>query len=316
VGGGVLVLGVAAAVAIPLQLHLASTDAASAGAEPPAVGAPAEPADGGAPFELPAPVEVPATVVPPAAARPEHARQAPPAPAAAPAASGWTLRWSPEARRDGLKAFEGVEDDRKDSHRGARHISVQGNNFRFDMHRGDRDGSDRQRNEVKGMRAGSSTLTIAKGQTWRITYSMFIPSSLKATTSFTHIMQTKMPGNGTAPIMVMSLRKHAGTPTIELKATSRNGMVGSTNLAPLQNTWIDTEVEFTSDDAPRGRIRWVLKRGGTTVLDVQKSGIDTWLGDRVRPKWGIYRSLNDAGAIQDTHLLLTNLKAYQRTGTG
>ncbi|GAA3466048.1 hypothetical protein GCM10018965_006000 [Nonomuraea roseola] len=38
-------------------------------------------------------------------------------------------------------------------------------------------------------------------------WSMYIPSSLKATTSFTHIMQTKMPGTGTGPITVTSLRR-------------------------------------------------------------------------------------------------------------
>jgi hypothetical protein len=230
------------------------------------------------------------------------------------AAPTWTLRWSPQASKDGLKAFEGIEDDRKDSHGRTTHIAAQGNHFRFDMHKRDRDGSDRQRSEVKGMKAGGTNLTIGKGQTWRITYSMFIPSSLKATKSFTHIMQTKMPGSGTAPIMVMSLRMHGSTPKIELKATAGNGMVGATNLAPLQNAWVDVEVEFTSDDAPRGRIRWVLRKGGTTVLDVTKTGVDTWMGDRVRPKWGIYRSLGDSAAIQDTHLLLANFKGYQRTG--
>jgi hypothetical protein len=294
-------------VIVPVYLHNAATETAAAG-EPartqparrqpaqqaPATQAPARPAEGaGKAAPVPAPDRVPA----PASAAP-----------------GWTLRWSPLLAKSGLAAFEGVEDDRKGSHRSATHIRVQGTTVRFDIHRGDRDGSDRQRSEVKGMRAGGTNLTIAKGQTWRITYSMFIPSSLKATSSFTHIMQTKMPGNGTSPIMVMSLRKHGNTPKIELKATAGDGMVGSTDLAPLQNTWIDVETEFTSDDAPRGRIRWVIRKGGVTVLDRTRTGLDTWLGDRVRPKWGIYRSLKDSAAIQDTYLLLASIKAYQRTG--
>jgi chitosanase len=146
---------------------------------------------------------------------------------------------------------------------------------------------------------------------------MFIPSSLKATTTFTHIMQTKMPGNGTAPIMVMSLRRHGNTPKIELKVFSSNTLIGAADLAPLQNAWVDTEVEFTSDDAPRGHVRWVLRKGASTVLDVEKSRVDTWLGDRVRPKWGIYRSLGDrSGALQNTYLLLTRMRAYQLVGAG
>ena len=35
-------------------------------------------------------------------------------------------------------------------------------------------------------------------------------------------------------------------------------------------------------------------------------------GDRVRPKWGIYRSVQSASAdIIDTHLLFRNYKAYR-----
>jgi hypothetical protein len=71
----------------------------------------------------------------------------------------------------------------------------------------DRDGDDRQRNEVKGMRVDGRNLEIGKGQTWRFTYKMFIPDSLRATTSFTHIMQMKKPGQGSAPILTLDLRR-------------------------------------------------------------------------------------------------------------
>ncbi|WP_222853703.1 hypothetical protein [Fodinicola acaciae] len=139
------------------------------------------------------------------------------------AAPTWTLRWSPEASRDGLKAFETVEDDRANSHpAGHPHIFVEGNNFRFNMHTVDRDTStDRQRQEVTGNRTGGSYLQWKPGQTWRVTYSMFIPTSLKATTTFTHIMQMKQPGTGSAPIIVQSLRRNGSTPTIELKLSRR-----------------------------------------------------------------------------------------------
>jgi hypothetical protein len=230
--------------------------------------------------------------------------------------AAWQLRWSPEAGRDGLSVFEGLEDDRANSHPAAKpHIRVEGNNFRFNMHMVDRDSStDRQRHETKGMRqpAGGSQLNLLNGQTWRFTQSLFIPSSLKATTTFTHIMQTKSPGSGTAPITVMSLRRIGSTPKIEFKVFESNTTVGAVNLAPLQNKWIDMELELKIGDGTSGRIRWVLRDGSTTVIDTAKSGVDTWLGDRVRPKWGIYRSLGDSsGSLQDCYLLYSNMRAYQ-----
>src|SRR6266542_4231108 len=155
-----------------------------------------------------------ALLVQPAATPAPHAAQLP----SAQATPTWQLRWAPQASTDGLGAFEGVEDDRANSHpAGQPHIFVENNNFRFNMHMVDRDFStDRQRQEVKGMHAGGQDLILLEGQTWRFTQSMFIPGSLKATTTFTHIMQMKMPGTDTLPILTLSLQRVNGVAKIQL----------------------------------------------------------------------------------------------------
>ncbi len=236
-------------------------------------------------------------------------------PGAAHAAS-WQQKWAPMARRDGLGAFETVEDDRADSHpAGQPHIRTEGDNWRFTMHRADRDTStDRQRQEVTGLRNGSGAdyLTWGSGQTWRVTYSMYIPSSLKATTPFTHILQMKQPGNGTSPIVVQSLRRVNGRQTIELRLPVDDILVGRTDLDPLHDRWTDVDFQIKVGNGSAGSVRWILKSGGATVVDASKTGVDTFLADRVRPKWGVYRSLGDtSGSLQDTYLLLTGLRGYQ-----
>ncbi|MEV8427660.1 Tat pathway signal sequence domain protein [Streptomyces chartreusis] len=236
-------------------------------------------------------------------------------PAAQPArAASWQLKWSPSAS-GGLGAFETIEDDRADSHPGGQpHIYATGNNWRFNMHMSDRDTStDRQRQEVTGLRTSSSSyLKWTSGQTWRITYSMYIPSSLKATTGFTHIMQMKQPGTGSSPIVVQSLRRVNGVQTIELKLFDSDTLVGRTDLEPLHDKWTDVDFQIKVGNGSAGSVRWILKSGGTTVIDKSKTGVDTFLADRVRPKWGIYRSLGDtSGSLQDCHLLLTDLRGYQ-----
>ncbi|WP_030560905.1 hypothetical protein [Streptomyces aureocirculatus] len=235
-----------------------------------------------------------------------------PAPPAAPAA--WQLRWSPSARDVGLRAFETLEDDRAHSHPSAGpHITTDGDNFRFTMHTVDRDThEDRQRQEVTGCRTGDSFLKWHKGQTWRITYRMFLPSSLRATTSFTHIMQMKQPGPGTSPLVVQSLRRVDGRQTIELKVFGGDILVGRTDLEPLHDTWTDVDFRIKIGDGSSGSVRWILKSGGATVVDKSRTGVDTFLADRVRPKWGIYRSLGDtSGSLKNTYLLLTALRGYQ-----
>jgi Carbohydrate binding module (family 6) len=240
------------------------------------------------------------------------ARPGGPLGAAPAAAATWQLRWAPEANIQGLAAFEGVEDDRANSHpAGQPHIYVSGNDYRFNMHLVDRDTmTDRQRQEVKGMVWDGAYLILAKGETWKLAHRMFIPGSLKATTTFTHIMQTKAPGTDTLPMITMSLRRHDGVQKIELVVSGVN--IGMADLVPLQNKWIDVELEMTIGDSDTGRVRWVLRDGGTTVIDVTRSGVDTWLQDRVRPKWGIYRSLGDtSGSLQDCYLLINTMRAYK-----
>ncbi|SHI23989.1 Tat pathway signal sequence domain protein [Streptomyces sp. 3214.6] len=231
-------------------------------------------------------------------------------------AASWQQKWAPSASSDGLGAFETIEDDRADSHPAARpHIFATGNNWRFNMHTVDRDTStDRQRQEVTGLRngGGSNYLKWTSGQTWRLTYSMYIPSSLKATTAFTHIMQMKQPGAGSSPIVVQSLRRVNGVQTIELKVIEGDVLVGRTNLDPLHDKWTDVDFQIKIGNGSSGTVRWILKSGSTTVIDASKTGVDTFLADRVRPKWGIYRSLGDtSGSLQDCYLLLTNLRGYQ-----
>ncbi|WP_433453881.1 heparin lyase I family protein [Streptomyces sp. CA-142005] len=236
-------------------------------------------------------------------------------PATAAHAASWQLKWSPSARTDGLGAFETVEDDRAHSHpAGHPHIHATGDNWRFDIHTVDRDTStDRQRQEVTGLRTGAdSYLKWTEGQTWRVTYSMYIPSTLKATTTFTHITQMKQPGTGTSPIVVQSLRRVNGKQTIELRLATDDILVGRTNLDPLHDKWTDVDFQIKVGNGSAGSVRWILKSGSTTVIDKSRSGVDTFLADRVRPKWGIYRSLGDtSGSLQDTYLLLTNLRGYQ-----
>jgi hypothetical protein len=216
--------------------------------------------------------------------------------------------WTPNPRTDGLRMFENLEDDRAKSHAGVKHITIQGDTVRFDMHLRDRDTSDdRQRNEAVGMRQGGKQLNMRNGETWKLSWELFIPTSLRATKSFTHIHQLKMPGVGSAPIFVMSLRLRGGTPTIETQVAHKGVHIGHVDLAPLQNKWIKTEFEFRIGN--NGRVRWVLRDGSRTVIDVSRSGVDLFMADRVRPKWGIYRSLNDQANLRDCHLLLRNMRA-------
>jgi hypothetical protein len=226
-------------------------------------------------------------------------------------AAAWQLRWSPNPATDGLNAFEGLEDDRANSHSGVKHIYVEGDHYRFDMHTRDRDGSDRQRNESKGMRSGGTTLKINKDTTWRLSYQAFWPSSLTATTKFSHIMQMKVQDVG-GPLWTLTPRAKS-KPTLTILTLKDNDantehIVG--DYAPLQNKWIDVEFEFKASNSG-GYLAWTFKEGSTVRGSGRTTNVDLWRDKNyLRPKWGIYRSIESSG-LQNTYQLIRNYKAYQ-----
>jgi hypothetical protein len=228
------------------------------------------------------------------------------------AITAFRLRWNPDPGKDGLRAFVGVEDDRADSHPGVTHIFAEPSQYRFVMHRSDRDGSDRQRQEVRAIAANGSRIDMKKNETWRYNYQMYIPSSLKATTSFTHIFQVKHTSVA-SPVVTMSLHRSGSSERVEMRMFGEGqAKLGVTDLKPLRDKWIDVEIEIKVADGSAGRLRYSLKNGATTVVNASSSGIDTWLGgDQAHPKWGIYRSISDSGQLQDTYLLLRNMQAYR-----
>jgi chitin-binding protein len=225
-------------------------------------------------------------------------------------ALAFVQKWAPNPGSTGLKAFVGIEDDRSNSHTSATHIFAESDQYRFVMHKSDRDGSDRQRQEVRAIQTNGTRHDMKKGETWRYTYQMYLPSSLKGTTSFTHIFQVKHTAVA-SPVVTMSLFRSGSAESVEMRLFGAGqAKLGSTPLAPLRTRWIDVEIEIKLADS--GSLRFVLKGGGTTLVNASRSGFDTWLGgDQAHPKWGIYRSLDDSAQLQDTYLLLRNMKAYR-----
>ena len=227
----------------------------------------------------------------------------------------WQPRWAPDPAVDGLGAFETLEDDRANSHpAGQPHIFVEGDDYRFTMHKVDRDRStDRQRNEVRGIRTdGARPDPARRARPGGSPSSMYIPSGLKGTTSFTHIMQMKVPGTGSRadPHDVAAPLRQCQKIQIEVDRATTS--VGSDQSHAAAEQVDRHELEITIGDGrregpldPQGRHQDRHRRhqeGASTP------GSTTGCG----PKWGIYRSLGDtSGSLQDSYLLLPDMRAVR-----
>jgi len=231
-----------------------------------------------------------------------------------------TLLWHPNPATDGLKAFEGLEFDRADKFPGRHddYIIVEGNDhYRFNIWKNDRDstgGGDRQRTESKGMVQNGTALKMTNGQTWTISYQMYMPTTLHGTSKFTHIFQTKIPSTNAGPFVTLDLTRESSTSeTLRARAYANPGSptIASAPLAPLRGQWITIIWTLTIGQSGTARFQ-CLDSAGKTVADGTKHGvIMPDQGDYLRPKWGIYRSVQSASSdIIDTYLLI---RGYQAT---
>ena len=240
---------------------------------------------------------------------------------AAPAsdAASTTPQWHPVPSTDGLKAYEGLEYDRTNlfPSRNSDYIYAEdADHYRFNIWRDDRDttgGGDRQRTEAKGMVQNGTALKMVDGETWNISYEMYMPSTLHGTGKFTHIFQTKIPSTDAGPFVTLDLtRESATSETLRARAYANPGSptIAATPLGPLRETWVS--IRWTLTIGSSGSARFVcLDSAGKTVADGTKHGVNIPdQGDYVRPKWGIYRSVESAAAdIVDTHILFRHYQA-------
>lgn len=231
--------------------------------------------------------------------------------------------WHPDPSSAGLKAFEGIEADRGGAHPDRDYVYVEGgDHYRFNIWKDDRDTTgdgDRQRTESKGMVQDGSKLKMRDGETWTISYEMFMPTSLHGTSKFTHIFQTKTPVDNGGPYVTLDLGRSGSTETLRARAYANSGSpdIASTNLSPLRNKWIT--IEWTLTIGSSGKAGFVARNGTGSGAPVAVQGSMSGVkipdqDDYVRPKWGIYRSVESASSdILDTYLLFRNFKASKGT---
>jgi hypothetical protein len=240
-----------------------------------------------------------------------------------PPPTGCTLRWSPSAMKDGAKAFEGLEmPDTNGVHPGAVHFSVVAAHdaFRIDQHDDppgaidyDHKAMDRLRCETKGMNDGTTNLQLLDGQTWKLTWSLYVPASLKASTRFNHIWQMKYVdnagGSSDGPVATLDLTRQAGVEKIRVDIF---GVTSFTAVNLVHDKWLSNEITMKIASGGAGSVHWKLSDGATVLTDSEKTNLTTWpaTASRLRPKWGIYRSLGDQADVNTTYIMISDLRGY------
>ena len=167
--------------------------------------------------------------------------------------------------------------------------------------------TDRQRNEIKTYGPSPDSVKGQLNETVTYRWKFMIPAGFQPTPSFTHIHQIKA-GDGTndgAPVITITPR--AGAPEkLEIIHTGNSaattlGKVKIVDLDQFKNTWVEVIEKVTYNT--KGSYSITIKKvsDGAVLLTYSNNNIDLWreAATFCRPKWGIYRSLNNLSYLRD-----------------
>lgn len=176
---------------------------------------------------------------------------------------------------------------------------------------------DRQRMEIKTYDASPDNLIGVSGETVVYKWKFRIPVGFQPSTSFTHIHQIKaVGGDESDPIFTLTVRK-ATPDRIEL-IHDNTTKVTTANLSLFEGVWVEA-VERIKIDSLHGTYSITLKKisDGSTLLSYSNSNLMTirYNNEFVRPKWGIYRSLNVPSSLRDEAMRFAGFSIYEEPPT-
>lgn len=189
------------------------------------------------------------------------------------------------------------------------------NVFRFFMHTTpDNDrciNFDRQRNEIKSYGPSPDNLLGIENETVVYTWKLKLPTGFQSSPNFTHIHQLKSVGGDLEDMPMYTLTIRKGNPDrIELRYAETNSQVtiAQTNLTPFLGTWVSITETIKYGTAGTYNIDIKKVSDGAVLLTYSNNSIINWRANAnfVRPKWGIYRSLQNPQDLRDEEVLFAD----------
>lgn len=170
---------------------------------------------------------------------------------------------------------------------------------------------DRQRNEIKSYDKSPDNLLGVSGEWVEYRWKFKLDAGFQPSTSFTHLHQLKAVGGTESSMPQITLTARKSSPNrLELRYAETTSQITLTqvDLAPFEGVWVEAIETVLYGES--GKYILTLKRvdDGTVLMSYSDDDIRMWKtqADFIRPKWGIYRSLNDAGSLRDEEVLFAN----------
>ena len=163
---------------------------------------------------------------------------------------------------------------------------------------------DRQRNEIKSYDKSPDNLKAVEGERVEYTWNFKIDSGFQSSSSFTHLHQLKAVGGTESSMPLITLTPRKGSPDkLEIRYAKNTSQttIHSVPLEPFKGNWVEVKEVVTYGET--GKYHLFINRGSDSInlLTYTNDNIRMWKTDAdfLRPKWGIYRSLNHPEDLRD-----------------
>jgi hypothetical protein len=176
---------------------------------------------------------------------------------------------------------------------------------------------DRQRIEIKTYDQSPDSLLAVVGETITYKWKFRLDEGFQPSSSFTHIHQIKAVGGDDGdPIFTLTPRK-ASPNRLELIHNNKT-KVRIIDLSLLLGVWVEcTETIYIHPTSGNYSMTIQNIESGDTILDYSNNVLMTIRPDNDfnRPKWGIYRSLNDSSSLRDEAVRFADFSIHEQKVT-
>ena len=177
---------------------------------------------------------------------------------------------------------------------------------------------DRQRVEIKTYDKSPDSLKATVGETVTYKWQFRLPVGFQPSPNFTHIHQVKaVGGDDDDPIFTLTARSGNSSNSLQLihvdASVNAANTISSVNLSSFLGIWVEVTEQIRVGTS--GTYAITIKRvsDGATLLNYSTNNILTIRSDNsfIRPKWGIYRSLNNPSFLRDDSIRIASISIFE-----
>ncbi len=184
------------------------------------------------------------------------------------------------------------------------------NVFRFTLHTSEDDDRcrnfDRQRNEIKTYSQSPDNLLGVIGEEIEYKWKFKMDEGFQVSSSFTHLHQLKAVDGPEDAMPTITLTARKGSPDrLELRYAEAltQETLSTVPLSDLKGKWLQVTETTTYGEKEIGKYNIIIQdvMNDEVLFSYSASEIRMWKTDAsfIRPKWGIYRSLNSPEDLRD-----------------